>query len=95
MGTSLIVSTGPVRGANVTRRQPRKMLRGAVRTMVRKTLAKLTAISNADDREYQRSLMLKYDAYLIMGMNNSPDGKAFKRVMDRLKAALDAREGDE
>lgn len=94
MARSVIVGVGPVRSAAIRRLAPRKILRGEVRTMVREVLRRLNSVSNADDREYKRSLELGYEAFLIMGMNNSTNGRAFKHVMDRLKECMDALEGD-
>lgn len=95
MGTSLIVTAGAVRTASQNRNKPRKVFRGVIRTLIRKTKAKLQAISNSDGRAYQRGLLLGYDAALVMGLDNSVNGRAFARVMNRLQECLDAKEGDE
>jgi len=94
MATSLIVTAGPVRSATLNRGKPRKVFRGVQRTLIRKTLAKLNALFNADMRNWNRSLILGYDPALVMGMENSKDGRAFATVMARLQACLNMKEGD-
>lgn len=95
MGSTLLVSIGPVQSATVRGTKPRKLFRGVQRTLIRKTLAKLTSIANADKRAYARGLLLNFDAATVMGADNSADGKAFNRAMQRLRDCLDAKEGDE
>lgn len=94
MATSLIVTAGPVRSAALHRGKPRKVFRGVQRTQIRKAKAMMQSLFNADMRNWNRSLILGFDPALVMGMENSYDGKAFARVMNRLQACLDMKEGD-
>ena len=94
MATSLVITAGPVKAALISRGKPRKIFRGVQRMMIRKTLAKLNALFNQDMRNWNRSLVVGYDPALVMGMENSVDGRAFQRVMARLQACLDMKEGD-
>lgn len=94
MGTALVVTAGPVRSGSANKGKPRKMFRGVTRTLLRKSLAKMNALVNSDQRAWNRSLEVGYDVALITGMENSADGRAFARVIQRLKDCLTLKEGD-
>ena len=94
MGTTLVVTAGPVQSASVRRTSPRRLFRGVKRTLIRKTLAKMTALTNSDNRDYNRGIMLEFDPALVIGDDNSVNGRAWTRVINRLKECLEAKEGD-
>jgi hypothetical protein len=95
MGTTLIVTAGPVNAASIRGTKPQKLYRGVQRTLIRKTLAKLNSILNLDTRHYNRGLMIDVTFPSVMGADNSANGRAFVRVMARLRECLDAKVGDE
>lgn len=94
MATSLVITAGPVKPGTLSRGKPRKIFRGVQRTLIRKSLAKMNALFNNDMRNWNRSLLIGYEPALVMGMDNSADMRAFQRVMARLQACLDMKEGD-
>lgn len=95
MGTSMIVSIGPVAANTLRNRKPRRLYRGVLRTMIRKVLARLKSIQNTDIRMYNRGLELGQPSLSVMGEDNSVVGRAFAKVIARLQECLDAVEGDE
>lgn len=95
MATQIVVTAGPVQSAKVRRTKPRKLFRGVKRTLIRKTLAKMQSITNSDTRDYNRGLIVGFDPALVIADDNSVNGRSWTRIMDRLRACLDALEGDE
>jgi len=95
MATTMVITAGPVQSAVVRRTKPRKLFRGVKRTLIRKTLAKMQSLTNSDTRDYNRGLMLGFDPALVVGDDNSVIGRSWTRIMERLRACLDAVEGDE
>lgn len=93
MASSVVVTTGPVSGGGVRRGAPRKMFRGQTRTMIRKTLAHLNAISNRDFRENVRGASLNYNPAFVMDAGGTTDRRAFDRAIARLALCLTLLEG--
>lgn len=93
MATSVVVSTGPVRGSNVRRGAPRKVFRARKRTQIRKTLAHLNSMVAEDFRENARSAALNYPPAFICNDQGTPDQRAFARVIARLQTCMTMTEG--
>ena len=95
MGTSLIVTAGPVNVSSLKGKKPQKLYRRQQRSMIRKTLGHLDSLLNMDYRHFNRGLELNVTLPSVIGAENSANGRAFFRVMARLRECLDAKVGDE
>jgi hypothetical protein len=95
MAVIMAISTEAAGPVVPTRGRPRKLFRGVIRTLIRKTLAKMNAIRNNDMRAIARGALLQYNPATVSMSSVAADRNAFDRVISRLQKCLLLLEGDE
>lgn len=95
MPRTIVVSTSTASNSSRRRTKPRLLFRGEIRTILRKTLAKLRALRNRDHRENIRAALLDYRPALVDEGSTSDTAAAFDAVAARIEACMAAHEGDE
>lgn len=95
MADNLVVSVTPVLAAGGPRTAPQQLFKGVIRTQVRKALAKIIALKNADQREFVRATSLGYAPSFVTGPSGSHLETCFTRVENRLRECLTLKTGDE
>lgn len=89
------ITTGQVPPTSRRRGAPRRLFRGQMRTLIRKSLAKMKAIANADFRAIARGAELGFVPATVSMSSVAADRNAFERVIARLQKCMVAKEGDE
>lgn len=94
MASIVNVTVSPVTAASARTGRPTRLFRGRTRTEMRKTIAKLQALFNADSRAQRRATALGYQPALVCGLPNSSINNAFVKTLNRLVSAMGMKTGD-
>jgi hypothetical protein len=85
---TMMISSEGIPVPRSARNKPRSIVRGKRRSVLIGAIAKLKSLAAQDYAENRRSAIHGYDAYFVLGTQNSNPQRSFVALLARLEEAL-------